>query len=116
LSDERDLEAYLAGVEPDDILRLLKEEVGPFVADGANDGSLRFFTRGDIRLVITPNMLGLSAFGSAARRVGLRMSTSRASSRARSNAALVAIRERRFRGSTRVPMRSSKSMAKPRRS
>jgi hypothetical protein len=40
LSGEPDFEAYLAGVEPADIIRLLNEAAGPFVAGGTNDDGL----------------------------------------------------------------------------
>ena len=56
MSDEPDLEAYLAGVEPTDIIRLLNEAAGPFVADGTNDDGLQVFACGNSKLVITPNM------------------------------------------------------------
>ena len=58
MSDEPDLEAYLADVEPADIIRLLNEAAGPFVADGANDGELQVFSCGTSKLVITLNMQG----------------------------------------------------------
>jgi hypothetical protein len=56
LNREPDLEAYLAGVAPADIIRLLTDAVGPFVADGTNDGELQVFSCGNSKLVITPDM------------------------------------------------------------
>jgi hypothetical protein len=48
LSGEPDLEVYLAGVAPVDIIRLLNEASGPFV--------LRVYTCGNSKPVITSNM------------------------------------------------------------
>jgi len=56
LSDKPDLEAYLAGVEPVDIIRLLNEEAGPFIADGTNDAGQQVLARDNLRIVITPDM------------------------------------------------------------
>ena len=48
MSGEPDLEVYLAGVAPVDIIRLLNEASGPFV--------LRVYTCGNSKPVITSNM------------------------------------------------------------
>ncbi|HEX5212015.1 MAG TPA: hypothetical protein VFW22_09805 [Pseudolabrys sp.] len=56
MNHEPDVEAYLTGIEPVDIIRLLNDTVGPFVADGATDDGLRVFTGGTSKLVITPNI------------------------------------------------------------
>jgi hypothetical protein len=56
LSGEPDLEVYLAGVAPVDIIRLLNEASGPFVAGGTNDDGLHVYTCGNSKPVITSNM------------------------------------------------------------
>jgi len=56
LSGEPDLEAYPGDAEPIDIIHLLNEASGPFVADGAFDDKLQVFIRGSGSLVIAPYM------------------------------------------------------------
>jgi hypothetical protein len=56
LSDAPDIEVYLAGVEPVDIIRLLNEAAGPFVADGTNVDGPQVFARDNITLVIAPDI------------------------------------------------------------
>lgn len=55
MSGESDLEVYLAGVAPVDIVRLLNEAGGPFVASGTNDDGLHVYICGNSKLIITSN-------------------------------------------------------------